>query len=106
MVSGEVDIAIQSNPELTSIEGVEIVGPLPGDLGSTTVFAAGVGASSPNSETGKALVKFLASPEAQRRSRRTASIRPDSQTTIITGFSISVLNAPISSAPSAPSTER
>ena len=65
LVSGEVDIAIQSKPELSSIEGVEIVGPLPGDLGSTTVFAAGVGASSPNSETGKALVKFLASAEAQ-----------------------------------------
>jgi molybdate transport system substrate-binding protein len=47
---------LQSKPELSSIEGVEIVSPLPGDLGSTTVFAAAVGASSPNSETGKALV--------------------------------------------------
>ena len=65
LISGEVDIAIQSKPELASTEGVEIVGPLPGDLGSTTVFAAGVGASSPNSEAGKALVKFLSSPEAQ-----------------------------------------
>jgi molybdate transport system substrate-binding protein len=65
LVSGDVDIAVQSKPELSSTEGVEIVGPLPGDLGSTTVFAAGVGASSPNSETGKALVKFLTSPESQ-----------------------------------------
>lgn len=65
LVSGEVDLAIQSKPELTSTEGVEIVGPLPGDLGNTTVFAAGAGASSPNSEAGKALVKFLTSPEAQ-----------------------------------------
>jgi molybdate transport system substrate-binding protein len=65
LISGEVDIAIQSKPELASTEGVEIVGPLPGDLGSTTVFAAGVGASSPNNEAGKALVKFLSSPEAQ-----------------------------------------
>jgi molybdate transport system substrate-binding protein len=65
LISGEVDIAVQSKPELSSTEGVEIVGPLPGDLGSTTVFAAGVGASSPNSGTGKALIKFLTSPEAQ-----------------------------------------
>ena len=65
LVSGEVDIAVQSKPELSSTEGVEVVGPLPGDLGSTNVFAAGVGASSSNSETGKALVKFLTSPEAQ-----------------------------------------
>jgi molybdate transport system substrate-binding protein len=65
LISGEVDIAVQSKPELSSTEGVEIVGPLPGDLGSTTVFAAGIGASSPNSETGRALIKFLTSPEAQ-----------------------------------------
>ena len=65
LISGAIDIAVQSKPELSSTEGVEIVGPLPGDLGSTTVFAAGVGASSSNSETGKALVKFLTSPEAQ-----------------------------------------
>jgi len=65
LVSGEVDIAVQSKPELSSTEGVEIVGPLPGDLGSTTVFAAGVGASSPNGETGKTLVKFLTSPAGQ-----------------------------------------
>jgi molybdate transport system substrate-binding protein len=65
LISGEIDLAVQSKPELSSTEGVEIVGPLPGDLGSTTVFAAGVGASSSNSETGKALVKFLTSPEAQ-----------------------------------------
>ena len=65
LVSGEVDIAVQTKPELSSTEGVEIIGPLPGDLGNTTIFAAGVGASSPGSETAKALVKFLTSPEAQ-----------------------------------------
>lgn len=65
LVSGAIDIAVQSKPELSSTENVEIVGPLPGDLGATTVFAAGVGASSSNSETGRALVKFLTSPEAQ-----------------------------------------
>ena len=65
LVSGEVDIAVQTKPELSSTEGVEIVGPLPGDLGNTTIFAAGIGASSPNSEAGKLLVKFLASPDAQ-----------------------------------------
>jgi molybdate transport system substrate-binding protein len=65
LISGEIDLAVQSKPELSATDGGEVVGPLPGDFGSTTVFAAGVGASSSNSETGKALVKFLASPEAQ-----------------------------------------
>jgi molybdate transport system substrate-binding protein len=65
LTSGEVDLAFQSKPELTTTEGVDIVGPPPGDLGSTTVFAAGVGASSQNSDAGKTLLKFLTSPDAQ-----------------------------------------
>lgn len=65
LVNGEVDLGVQSKPELASTVGVEVVGPFPGDLANTMVFAAGVGAASPNSEVGKALVKFLTSPEAQ-----------------------------------------
>ncbi len=65
LTSGEVDLAFQSKPELTSTEGVDVVGPPPGDLGNVTVFAAGVGTASPNAEAGKALLKFLTSPEAQ-----------------------------------------
>jgi len=65
LVSGAIDIAVLSKPKLSTTENVEIVGPLPGDLGATTLFAAGVGASSSNSETGRALVKFLTSSKAQ-----------------------------------------
>ncbi len=65
LTSGEVDIAFQTKPELTTTEGVDVVGPPPGDLGQTNVFAAGAGAASKNSEAGKALLKFLTSPEAQ-----------------------------------------
>lgn len=42
LVSGDADIAIQSKPELLSIPGVEVVGPLPGDMAFTVVYAAGV----------------------------------------------------------------
>lgn len=65
LTRGEVDIAFQSKPELVTTEGVDVVGPPPGDLGQTNVFAAGVGAASANSEAGKAFLKFLTSPEAQ-----------------------------------------
>ena len=65
LTSGEVDIAFQTKPELTTTEGVDVVGPPPGNLGQTNVFAAGVGAASKNSEAGKALLKFLTSPDAQ-----------------------------------------
>jgi len=65
LTSGEVDIAFQTKPELTTTEGVDVVGPPPGDLGQTNVFAAGVGADSKNAEAGKALLKFLTTPDAQ-----------------------------------------
>jgi molybdate transport system substrate-binding protein len=65
LTNGEVDIAFQSKPELATTPGVDVVGPPPGDLGHTNVFAAGVDAASKNSEAGKALLKFLTSPEAQ-----------------------------------------
>ena len=65
LTNGEVDIAFQSKPELATTPGVDVIGPPPGDLGHTNVFAAGVGAASKNGEAGKALLKFLTSPEAQ-----------------------------------------
>ena len=65
LVNGDVDLAVQSKPELTTTKGVEVVGPLPGDLGRTTVFAAGVGAHASNAAASGALVKFLTSPEGQ-----------------------------------------
>ena len=65
MISGEADIAIQTTPELASVAGVDVVGPLPGDMDFTAVFAAGVGSGATQADVAKALVKFLASPEAQ-----------------------------------------
>jgi len=65
LIGGEADIAIQSKPELLSVNGVEVVGPLPGDLAFTVVYAASVQSGAASSDAAKALVKFLESPEAQ-----------------------------------------
>lgn len=65
LTSGEVDIAFQSKPELTTTAGVDVVGPPPGNLGQTVVYAAGIGANAKDAAAANALVKFLASPEAQ-----------------------------------------
>ena len=65
LISGEVDIAFQSKPELATTEGVDVVGPPPGDLGQTNVFAAGVGTAAKDAAAANALLKFLTSPDAQ-----------------------------------------
>jgi len=65
LTSGEVDIAFQSKPELTTTEGVDVVGPPPGDLGNTNVFAAGIGAGAKDAAAASAFLKFLTTPEAQ-----------------------------------------
>jgi molybdate transport system substrate-binding protein len=65
LVDGQADIAINSKPELLSVPGVEVVGPLPGDMAYTVIYAAGVQAGAAQAEAAKALVKYLMSPEAQ-----------------------------------------
>jgi molybdate transport system substrate-binding protein len=64
VVSGEAEIAVQQEPEVMAVKGVEVVGPLPGDLNNITVYAAGVGASSKNADAVEALIKYLKTPEA------------------------------------------
>ena len=65
LVSGDADIAIQSKPELLSVPGVEVVGPLPGDMAFTVVYAAGVQSGAAQADAAKAFVNFLKSSEAQ-----------------------------------------
>lgn len=64
VVSGEADIAVQQYPELKAVKGIEIVGPLPGDLQRYTLFTAGIVANSGNAEAAKAFLEFLRSEEA------------------------------------------
>jgi molybdate transport system substrate-binding protein len=65
LISGEADIAINSKPELLSVPGVEVVGPLPGDMAFTVVYAAAVQTGAAQTEAAKAFVNYLKSPEAQ-----------------------------------------
>ena len=60
---GEADIAIQQMPELMGIAGIDIVGPLPGDLQLMTSFSAALLSSSKDPATAKALIEFLTSRE-------------------------------------------
>ncbi len=63
---GEADIAAQQISELIAVLGVELVGPLPDELGGTTQFSAGVLAGTARPDVAQKLVEFLKSGEAAR----------------------------------------
>ncbi len=64
IASGEAEIGVQQTQELVSVAGIEVIGPLPGDLQATIVLAAAVMASSNDAAASKAPVDFLRTPEA------------------------------------------
>ncbi len=66
VANGEAEIGAHEFQFLISVAGIEIVGPLPGDLQDTNVFAAAVMASARNAEASKALVNFLRTPESAK----------------------------------------
>src|SRR6476661_8059680 len=64
VAKGEVELGIAQASEIVPIAGVQLVGSLPGDLGSLTLFTGGVGAESGSADAAKALIEFLSGPEA------------------------------------------
>src|ERR1700753_4134575 len=63
VAKGEVELGIAQASEIVPIAGVQLVGPLPGELGSLTLFTGGVGAESGSADAAKALIEFLSGPE-------------------------------------------
>jgi len=61
---GEIEISIQPISEILPVQGVELVGPLPGDLQLTIVFATGIGTGAKEQPAAKEFIKFLTLPAA------------------------------------------
>jgi len=59
---GEAEIAVQQISELMQADGIDIVGPLPDELQSITVFSAGVFKNTAAADLATAYVAHLASP--------------------------------------------
>ena len=72
--SGEVALGFQQLSELLHVDGITIVGPLPATIQITTIFSAGLPARRDMDKTRtaavKALLDFMASPEADAAKRR------------------------------------
>ena len=66
VVAGQADIAVQQIPELLAVPGLELVGPLPGELQQVTVSSAGIFSASKQPQAAQALLDFLSTPAAAR----------------------------------------
>ncbi len=62
--SSDVVIGLNQLQEFAPVRVMEIVGPLPGDLGLTTTFSAVVMSNSKETQAARAWISFLRSPEA------------------------------------------
>lgn len=64
VASGEAEIGVIQYQLLFLIPGIEIIGPLPGDLQDTTVFSGAIMGGVTDREASRALINFLRSSEA------------------------------------------
>lgn len=67
---GEVALGFQQLSELMHLEGIALVGPLPGAIQIVTTFSAGVCTASQQGEAVRGMLEFMASPEAAQAKRR------------------------------------
>jgi molybdate transport system substrate-binding protein len=61
---GEAEIGFQQVSELVHFQGIDFVGPLPGELQRMTTFSAGLHSGARERDAANALVKFLTAPAA------------------------------------------
>jgi molybdate transport system substrate-binding protein len=65
VAEGKAEVALHQMQELMAVPGIEIVGPLPGDLQETFVFSAAIMADANDVKAARALIEFLRTPEAR-----------------------------------------
>jgi molybdate transport system substrate-binding protein len=62
VAQGEVELGIIVIPNILSVAGAELVGPLPPEVQSYIVFTAAVSAQSPHQQAARELIRLLRSP--------------------------------------------
>ncbi len=65
LLRGEADIGIQQMSELMAVDGIDVVGPLPDELQSVTLFTASIPATANHPEAARAFIDLLVTPEAK-----------------------------------------
>jgi molybdate transport system substrate-binding protein len=64
LVAGDIDLGASQIPELMAVPGVDVVGPLPAELQTVTIFSVGLATETKEADAAKALIQFLAGPAA------------------------------------------
>jgi molybdate transport system substrate-binding protein len=64
VATGDIEMQIGQITEIVISPGVDLAGPLPSEIQSTTVMAAGIVATSKAPDAAKALISFISSPSA------------------------------------------
>ncbi|MGR3963108.1 ABC transporter substrate-binding protein [Pseudomonas sp. 910_23] len=65
VAKGDYEVGLQQVAELLPVKGVTFVGKIPENVQSVTRFAAGIPVNAEHPDEAKALLQFMASPEAQ-----------------------------------------
>ena len=69
VAKGEVELGFQQLSELIHLQGIDVVGPLPPAIQVTTIFSAGLAATSQQPGAVRALLDFLVSAQAEAAKR-------------------------------------
>lgn len=64
LARGEGDIGFTQMSELMSVKGIQYLGPLPAEVQSITVFAAGIHTKAAAADAARALLQFLTGPQS------------------------------------------
>ena len=70
VANGDVELGFQQLSELMHASGVDVIGVLPAEIQAATVFSAAICTASNHPESARALLAFLASPQAAAAKRR------------------------------------
>jgi len=65
LAKGDAEIGFGLTSDTTATSGVDLVGPLPADVQSFTLYAAGIIAGSKQTEAGRALISYFSTPAGQ-----------------------------------------
>ena len=70
VAAGEAEIGIIVIPNILSVPGAELVGPLPGEIQSYVTFTAAVSPNSPNPQAAREVIKLMQGPAGAQSIRK------------------------------------